>query len=587
MRRKLFPDMSTQSAKQRVKHTVFILVGSAVALVGFQNCGGFRSVERIASNLSSGVFSGPPGMGDIKDTSVAKVCGTNYKAGHMPLQRLNNDEFNNTVKDLLYVTTATPPAQGFPKVSVGSNGFSNDPETLDSTTEFLYAVYDTSEKLAKAVIATKGQAGGAYSKLFNCGATDTSCAEKSVTQIASRAFRRPLETSGANSELVSFMNVFKAGGGADQGFSDVIVAILNDPRFLYKAIVNPLSNSGGAEFFVSDYELATRLSYFLWQSMPDDELMMLAASNKLSLTENLTAQVTRMLKDQRAKNMARVFRREFANLATFEDTPPVAAIDEQLKADMIQSVGLFFEDIIANNKPWKNVLDADYAFLNSNLIQKSYKGSNLQGSSQFALTPINDPNRIGLVTQPAVLALGGNPDTHPVRRGYWLLSRYLCQTPNPPPPGTPVLDPNSNDPNASPKQRLVNHAKSAACIGCHEQMDELGLGLENFDGLGNWRTNYGGTLNYAVDATGTLPNKAPYASSKEMISWLTSQPQVDACVTKMVFQYAVGRKMASTDDRCVSDEIGKETVTVKQPFAEVVKKLVFSLQFRKQTGEAR
>lgn len=554
------------------------LAGLAL-VVSFNACtrGGFLLEENIS------LSSRGPGLSNL-DTSTVGLCGMDYKAGRATIHRLTNEEYNNTVRDLLF--TNLHPADAFPTSSMGFSGYTNDSDALKTYSELVSNYYNAAEALANNVLASKSVNGGAYSKIAGCALSANvnmqTCAANTVQQLATRAFRRPV-SSGETSQL---MTVFNQGGNFDTGLGDVITSILMSPKFLFVSIVSQQSRVNGAEFNISEYELASRLSYFLWQSMPDDELMSLASKNQLHTTEILKQQVQRMLKDAKVDSFLKILRNEYLNLSNLANFS-VPTLEDNLRLSMVRETDLFLQDLVANDRSLLDIVNGSYTYVNKALAD--LYGITFSGNSpsDFVKVASATAKRIGVGTQASVLtATAGEVGvTHPVLRGKWVTNRILCSEPPPPPPGITPLNLDPSAPGGTIRERLSAHTSNPSCFGCHQVMDNVGLGLENYDPFGRWRTNYlnNGT---AIDATGVLPDKSTFATPLEMYQHLAQSEQVHACLPKQMMAYALTRAVDAADDHCVAKALGISYMGVNTKLSDLIAGIVFSNQFQKQTGEA-
>ena len=548
----------------------------ALAIPLYQSCGQFMAVD---------MGSGFPSV--ASDGVTAQACGLQYQPGHTMIHRLSNQEYNNTVKDLLF--TQSDPAANFNSASIGSTGFSNESVALTISDQVIADYAKAAQDLADEVIASKGQPNGAYAKLASCAANSanptTACASSVIAKLGMRAFRRPLEASTSTQDLAELMTVYNGGASFDEGFHDVIVALLIDPRFIFSYIQHPDPDNAKAIIALDDFELASRLSYFIWQTMPDEALFDLASAHQLTDPAVLDAQVTRMLKDPRSLTIATSLRREWAHLSLLEGSSGYAGLDPQTTSDIRQETQSFLENLIQEDRSALAIVNSKQTFVNSNLA--AYYGWSIPtaNSSNFVKVTIPEANRKGMVTQAATLLAfgGGSSYTHPVQRGRWVMDSLLCSAPGAPPPGVPSLDGNSTT-GGTMRERLNAHVSSPACIGCHQVMDVYGLGLENFDMFGKWRTNYSDAANSPIDASGTVPKSYSFNDPQGMLAGLSTDPQVKTCLTKRLLSYALARDVRSESDRCVSKVLGANYIVDSGKFSDVIKHIATSLQFRLQAG---
>ena len=343
-----------------------------------------------------------------------------------------------------------------------------------------------------------------------------------------------------------------------------------------------------ATYALDGYALASRLSYFLWQSIPDDALTAAAQDGSLLQPGVLHAQAQRMLADPRSAAFLGELRNEWAGLAALGlPSATLGGLSDSVRLSMVGEVDAFFQDLVKNDRSFINVINGRYSFLNSDLA--AYYGVAVPGGNAtgFFKTDGAQTGRAGVVTTGALLTAtaGDVAFTHPVKRGKWVAARVLCSEPPPPPPGIPQVnfDPGQG---GTPREKLAAHTADPACSGCHIVMDVVGLGLENYDPFGRWRTTYPGS-GAAIDPAGVLPDGTHFATPLEMYDALAKSPQVQSCLARQMMNLATTRAMASGgDDLCVTRVIGAQSLTPAAHFSDLVASVIDSRQFRMQTGEA-
>jgi hypothetical protein len=329
------------------------------------------------------------------------------------------------------------------------------------------------------------------------------------------------------------MAVFNGGGSFDQGLYDVTVSLLMHPEFLLIPVVDPKSTDPSASFALDDFELASRLSYFLWQSMPDDALFAAAEAGTLHTPATVEAQVARMLRDPKAAHLRAVLRDELADLGKFArvDLSQLGQTNA-LRDAMIGETDAFLDDLIKNNKSALLLLSSNQSFVNKTLAD-FYGLSFPAGTdpSHFVALP---STRVGLGSQASVLtnSAGGNASfTNPIKRGHWIAKKLFCNEPPPPPPNVPPL-PAATQANPTIRGRLAAHLNQPSCVNCHATMDSFGLGAENYDPFGKYRANY--PDHTTVDASGTFPDGTPFADSAEMYTKLADQAAARSCIAQQL-----------------------------------------------------
>ena len=355
--------------------------------------------------------------------------------------------------------------------------------------------------------------------------------------------------------------------------------------FLFRIEHDPNPTDPNRVHPVSDIELASRLSYFLWSSMPDDDLLGLAEAGKLHTPEVLDAQVKRMLADPRSAAIADNFAGQWLELRNLDTVKPdpqkFPEWNSELRDAMRTETRLFFDHMLRENRPMGEFLDARYTFLNERLA-KFYGIAGVKGP-EFRRVDLTTDQRGGILSQASVLTVSSYPTrTSVVIRGKYILNNILGSPPPPPPPDVPPLDEAAVGATASLRQQMEKHRANAMCASCHDKMDALGFGLENYDGIGKWRTMDG---KFPVDATGTLPNGKTFATPAEMRSVMQSQlPEFAHCLMEKMLTYALGRGLGPNDSRTV-DGITQNLEADGYPFQTLIYDIVHSLPFQSRRGE--
>jgi hypothetical protein len=404
-----------------------------------------------------------------------------------------------------------------------------------------------------------------------------------------RAFRRKV----TEQEVLPFASLVeqavKDGEKFEAGMQIALQAVLISPHFLFRLERDAQPNNPQQIHEIGQYELATRLSYFLWSSLPDDELFMLANQGKLHQEAVLKQQVKRMLQDPRADALTQNFALQWLNLRMLDTTSPdpkvFAGFDERLKADMRRETEMFFQTIVKEDRSIVDFLKGDFTFLNERLA-KHYgleDKAKLNGDEFVRVSLAGSPRR-GVLSQASVLTLTSNPErTSPVKRGKWILENILGAPPPDPPPDVPQLDATQKaQPNLTLRQQLEVHRQNAVCASCHKTMDALGFGLENFDAVGRWRDKDGKD---PIDSSGILPNGDKFKGPSELTGVLVQRKQEFArCFTEKMMVYALGRGLAPYD-RCAAQEIVKAADQDQFKFSALVTQIVLSDPFRKRRGD--
>jgi len=432
--------------------------------------------------------------------------------------------------------------------------------------------------------------------------SESGCARKIVANLARHAFRRPV-TDDDLTPLMAFYTAGYASGGFEGGVRDALSAILASPHFLYPAEAgDPL----GGTRTLSDLELASRLSFFLWSSIPDEELLTLAAASRLSRPDVLAAQVTRMLADPRAKSLSEDFAFQWLNIAKLDEITPDRAQFPQAsglldpRALFKEELRLFVDSVFRpsayapgdrkgvdgrSNRSVIDLLTADDTFLNERLAML-YGIETVKGS-HFRQVALEDKTRSGLLGKGAILMLTAYPNrTSPVLRGAWILDRLLGTPPTDPPKDVPSLPENGRgQPAKTLRARLEQHRANATCFACHGVMDPLGFALENFNAIGQFRVNDPDTRT-PIDTAGQLPDGTPLRGPEDLRRALAERPdhQFVQAFTENLLAYALGRSLDYRDMPTVR-RIVRQAGADNYRFKSIVLGVVSSDAFRKREGD--
>jgi hypothetical protein len=359
-------------------------------------------------------------------------------------------------------------------------------------------------------------------------------------------------------------------------------AVLVSPHFLYRIEDDPKKPEEVRT--LNDFEFATRLSYFLWSSMPDDELYKHSELGDLRKPGVLEAQVKRMLKDPKSKALSENFAGQWLQLRNLNSIAPDKGYypgwDDSLRAAMAREAEAFFEYIVQNDRSILEFLDADYTFVNERLA-KHYGLSGVKGDS-FRQVKLPDDRRGGVITMASTLTVTSNPTrTSPVKRGKWIMENILGTPPPPPAPDVPELPP-TGQLKGTLRQQMEQHRSNPSCATCHSRLDPLGFGLENFDGIGAWRTQ---DNKLAIDSSGVLPGGEKFSGPAEMRKVLKGKvDQFRHCLAEKLLTFSLGRGLEYYD-KCALDEIALAAKTDKDKFSSLVLAIVKSDPFQKRKGK--
>jgi Protein of unknown function (DUF1592)/Protein of unknown function (DUF1588)/Protein of unknown function (DUF1585)/Protein of unknown function (DUF1595) len=426
--------------------------------------------------------------------------------------------------------------------------------------------------------------------LFVCepevSARERPCAERIAARLIERAFRRPA-TEADLDRLMPFYEEGRLGeGGFDEGIELLVTAVLGSPDFLYRTIAPP-DPPAGARFALGDYELASRLSFFLWSQGPDDELMRLAAAGELTQPAVLEAQARRMLADPRAEVLVTDFALPWLNVDDLDAVQPDSQIfagefSEGLRQDFAEEIRLFVESILLEDRNVRDLLTADHTFLNERLAR--HYGIDGVFGPQFRRVTVENAARHGLLGKGAVLLRTSYGDrTSPVLRGAWVLEKLVGVPPVPPPPGveTDLTQKPDQEPTTL-RARLEAHRANPNCGACHGAIDPYGLALENFTVTGRWRDIDRDADAAAIDASARLPDGRMVEGPVSLAASLLESPdQFVQALTEKLMMYALGRELEYFDMpavRAVVDAAAKQDYR----FSAIVEGIVASDAFRMQ-----
>lgn len=420
-----------------------------------------------------------------------------------------------------------------------------------------------------------------------------------LTRFVTRAYRRTA-TDDEISRLMAFAAAQEAAGASwEAAMQTTLQAVLVSPKFLFRVELDSNPNAPEARP-LNEFHLASRLSYFLWCSMPDDELLELARSGQLS--SKLDEQVARMLKDPRANTLIDNFAMQWLQLKRLQLSAPdkqlFPAFNEPLRDAMTQETRLFLKEVLLNDHSLLDLIDGKFSFLNETLA-RHYRIADTQGTRQgqkptrpggqpirgreFVRVDFEDGERGGLLTQASILTVTSNPTrTSPVKRGKWVLEQLLGAPPPAPPPNVPELEAQKEKLTGSLRQRMEQHRKNPACANCHEKMDALGFAFENFDGVGGFRLKDG---DFDIDPAGTLPSGQSFKGPAELKSILKQDHEpFTRCLTEKLMIYALGRGIEFYD-RPVVERVVKVVGEKDHKFVALVTEIVKSEPFRMRRGD--
>jgi hypothetical protein len=424
-------------------------------------------------------------------------------------------------------------------------------------------------------------------RIFTCrpasAREEEPCARQIVSGLARRAYRRPV----TDADVTPLLAIYREGREArdfDAGIERAIEAMLSSPKFLIRLEREPAGIRTGTIYPVSDLELASRLSFFLWRSLPDDLLIEAAAKGELKQPAVFTAQVQRMLADKRASRFLKDFSEQWLEIRNLQGIDPdgqlYPSFDDSLRRAMAKETELFFESQVRENRPIHELLRADYTFLNEQLA-RHYGIRDVYGS-HFRRVALNDERRHGLLGHASILTVTSYANrTSVVLRGKWVLENLLGAPPPPPPPNVPPLK--ENDGRSKPtalRERMEQHRNNAVCASCHSRMDPLGFALEHFDAVGQWREDDSGA---EINSTITLAGREIDSPKAFREALLTNTDEFVRTVTEKLMIYALGRGLEYYDAPLVR-RIGRDLAREEYRWSALILGIVRSPQFQNRVA---
>jgi hypothetical protein len=409
---------------------------------------------------------------------------------------------------------------------------------------------------------------------------ETRCAKQIVAALARRAYRRPIDDADLRQPM-EFFQAARIDGGFDGGIEAAVSAILVNPNFLFRIERDPPDAQPQTAYQISDVELASRLSFFLWSSIPDDELLDVAERGELRNPDVLEQQVRRMLADPRAESLATNFAGQWLYLRNLDSTTPNLRLfpdfDDNLRQSFRRETELFVDSILREDRSVLDLLDADYTFLNERLA-RHYGIPHIYGSRFRRVELPADSVRGGLLRHGSILTVTSYATrTSPVLRGNWVLENLVGLAPPPPPPDIPALDDNTVAAHLPIRQRMAQHRADPSCAVCHDLIDPVGFALENFDAVGRWRDQING---HPVDAAGGLPDGSQFTGVAGLEQGLRARPDVFVgTLVERLLTFALGRGV-ETFDAPAARQIVRQAADDDYRFSAVVLGIAESTPFQ-------
>ncbi|MEZ6134548.1 MAG: DUF1592 domain-containing protein [Pirellulaceae bacterium] len=480
-------------------------------------------------------------------------CSAQKRPGRVTIQRLNKAEYNNTIRDLTGLDLRI--ADSFPADDVG-NGFDNIGDVLSIPPILLEKYLEAAETIADRVYEDTAARRRVLPHTGESEEEKIAAARRNVNEFATRAFRRPLTDEEAERLFAIMRSAWQREASESTIFKTAIAAILSNPNFLFRVEQGrgPEVADDAADIRALDgYELASRLSYFLWSSMPDERLFKLAANGELTKPSVLAEEAKRMLADPKSIALIENFAGQWLQLRDVSRLMPdpnkFPDFDGELRTAMRRETELFFETMIREDRSVLEFLNADFTYVNERLA-RHYGLAEVTGE-EFRRVPLGQGRR-GVLTHASILLLTSNPTrTSPVKRGKWILENMLAEPPPPPPANVPELEEGAET-LGTLREQMEQHRSNPTCASCHRTMDALGFGLENFDAIGAWRDSDGQA---PIDASGELPGGRQFDGASDLMKILVEekQDQFLKCLTEKLLVYGLGRGLNSFDRCTIKD----------------------------------
>ena len=513
--------------------------------------------------------------------------------GPVIVHRLNNREYANTIRELLYLPASYDPTADFPADERG-DGFDNNSDTLTISPVLVEHYLEAAENSVHRSFKPTNEERGVLSEVPAQKILDASKEFKAdfansqakvrinIEAFLPRAWRRPVTKEEVDGVMkFAALSFAHAGESMSEATALAIRAALMSPNFLFRLEEDPQADGSGKVYALTEYQLASRLSYFLWSTMPDNELFAQAKAG--TLRQNLDAQIARMLKDPKAISLTKDFMGQWLEIRGLEQTPN---LDKALAASMKGETEHFFNYIVANNRPITDMIDGDYSFVDGRLA-KLYGISGVSGD-EFQKVQLDPKQRFGVITQASIMTLTSKPlgtglRTSPVVRGKYILENLFNQRIPPPPPDVPPLKVDDNHPlTGTTRQIFEQHRTNPICAGCHARMEPYGFALENYAGDGSWRSQENGI---PIDVSGEI-NGTKFTTPAEFRQVLESRKDdFRHAVVRKVLSYALGRGIQGTD-RPAIEQIVAQVKAEGDSFNSVIINVVKSFPFQNARGGA-
>jgi hypothetical protein len=549
---------------------------------------------------NSPMMTGPGAGGSTSTTGTAGSGAATSDVGRVAIHRLNNLEYDNTVMDLTGVpgmarATFQPDEEG--------GGFDNNADAFTVNDARYEQYFNSADTIGEAVWADATLKGNIIANGAGCApSADTACTQKIISAFGLKAWRRPLVASEVTRLTQLATDAVTAGETPTDAIKQVVKALLASPQFLYRIEYDPTPTSL-APHALSAYELASRLSYLGWSTMPDATMFGLAASNSLLTDVNIQAQIDRMLADPaRGETFTQTFAGQWLGARDMQShqVEPTAypMFDEPLRAAMVQEEFLYFDEFLKGSLPMTQFFTTNENFVNARLAQ--HYGFAAPAGTGYVKVTTGGPSRVGFMGLASFLTFTSfSYRTAPTLRGKWVLQNLLCQVIPNPPANVPKLDTtgSATDPalqSENIRTRLAAHRVATNCSACHNTLDPIGLGVENFDAVGAYRTKYAN--GDTIDSSGVLPTGETFTSLSQLATILAGntppadgspsyQQKLTDCASQTMMTYALSRGLVSTDQGYLN-QVRSQWATQGWGLKPLLKDIVLNDTFRFRHGEA-
>jgi hypothetical protein len=576
------------------------LVGAA-ALVALSACNGSRALIGLTTVDAGGSAAGGPGDGGAGAPAACDCPGSagsvSIDPGRVDIDRLNNYEYDNTMMDLLGVDGMAQ-AKFQPDEACE---FDNCADAFTMNDSRFQQYFDNADAIGEEVFADTSSTGlrqryvyGLVSPACTPSPTDDTCSSQIIAAFGAKAWRRPLTTDEVQSLQALATNAISLGETADGSLKQVVKTMLASPQFLYRIEYDP-NPASPVPHAVSSYELASRLSYLGWSSMPDQTLFDLAASGQILTSAVLNKQVDRMLADPKGAHFTNSFAGQWLGARYMQDhqVEPTAfpSFDGALRSALETEVLMYFDQFLTGPLPMTQFFTNTNNFVNARLA--THYGFGNPTATSFQMVTNGSPNRVGF------MGLGGfltytsySYRTSPTLRGKWILLNLECQVIPAPPPEEPPIDMAGRTPTEAAQEniraRLLAHRAAATCAACHATLDPIGLGLENFDGIDAYRTKYAATDTTTIDASAMLPTGETFNSLPQLAAVLSQGmhlQQLTDCASSTMMTYALARELTDSDTPYLN-QVRTEWASQGYGLKALMKDVVLNDTFRFRRGEA-